>query len=124
MRFRVQFCLVLKRSPRLPPLVQQTLDAFVAGLRARFGPRLAEVRLFGSYARGEAHEDSDADCLVLLDRVEREDDQAVTDLAADLSWQIGGVVISPLIMSADEFEAWKARERRTPLAIQREGIRL
>jgi hypothetical protein len=33
-------------------------------------------------------------------------------------------VISPLIMSETAFEEWKRRERRTPLAIEREGIRL
>ena len=109
---------------RLPPLVRDNLDAFVTGLRTRFGPRLVSVRLFGSYARGQAHEDSDVDCLVLLDRVAVADDRAVTDLAADLTWQIGGVVISPLIMSATAFEAWKARERRTPLDIEREGVAL
>lgn len=109
---------------RLPPLVRDNLDAFVSGLRGRFGPRLVSVHLFGSYARGEAHEDSDVDCLVLLDRVDPADDRAVTDLAGDLTWQIGGVVISPLIMSDAAFEAWKARERRTPLEIERDGIRL
>lgn len=108
----------------LPPVVRENVDAFLDGLRARFGPRLLEVRLFGSYARGEAHEDSDVDCLVLLDHVDPVDDRAVTDLVGDLTWQIGGVVISPLVMSATEFEAWKARERRTPLDIEREGIPL
>jgi predicted nucleotidyltransferase len=108
----------------LPPVVRQNLDAFVNGLRTHFGSRLLEVRLFGSYARGEAHEDSDVDCLVLLDRVAPNDDRTVTDLTGDLTWQIGGVVISPLVMSADEFEAWKARERRTPLEIARDGILL
>jgi predicted nucleotidyltransferase len=108
----------------LPLLVRQNLDAFVAGLRDRFGPRLRAVRLFGSYARGTAHEDSDVDCLVLLDRVAVEDDRAVTDLAGDLTWQIGGAVISPLVMSEVEFGEWKRRERRTPLEIEREGIAL
>jgi hypothetical protein len=30
----------------------------------------------------------------------------------------------PLTMSAADFEAWKALERRTPLEIEREGISL
>ncbi len=109
---------------RLPPVVKENLDAFLTGLRARFGPRLVSVRLFGSYARGEAHEDSDVDCLILLDRVDPADDRAVTDLSGDLTWQIGGVSISPLVMSAEAFDAWKKRERRTPLEIEREGIAL
>jgi uncharacterized protein len=109
---------------RLSPLVREHLETFLAALRTRFGPRLISVRLFGSYARGEAHADSDVDCLVLLDRVDPADDRAITDLAGDLTWQIGGVVISPLIMSKEAFDAWKARERRTPLEIEREGIPL
>ena len=109
---------------RLPLVVRQTLDAFLSGVRDRFGSRVASVRLFGSYARGDAHEDLDVDCLVLLDRVRPEDDRAITDLAGDLTWQIGGVVVSPLVMSVAEFDAWKARERRTPLEIARESIAL
>jgi uncharacterized protein len=112
------------RTLHLPPIVRETLDRFVSGLRDRFGERLAEVRLFGSYARGEAHEDSDVDCLVLIDGADRRDDRAVTDLAADLIWQVGGVVIFPIVMSPSEFNDWKARERATPLAIEREGVRL
>jgi hypothetical protein len=46
----------------------------------------------------------------------------VTDLAADLTWRIGGVMISPLVMTPAEFARWKATERRVPLAIDREGI--
>ena len=111
-------------APQLPVMVETTLHAFLAGVRERFGPRVAEIRLFGSYARGDARADSDVDCLVLLDRVDRDDDRAITDLAADLTWQIAGVVVSPMIMSVAEFKAWKALERRTPLEIEREGIPL
>lgn len=109
---------------RLPATVEETLQAFVTGLRQRFGQRLVSIRLFGSYAREDATADSDVDCLVLLDRVDRADDRAITDLAADLVWQIGGVVISPLTMSAADFEAWKALERRAALEIERDGIAL
>ncbi len=109
---------------RLPAPVRSTLDAFAESLRARFGPRLHSIRLFGSYARGEAHEESDVDCLVLIHGAQRADDRAVTDLAADLIWQRDGVVISPMVMSPEEFEAWKASERRTPLEIERDGVAL
>ena len=61
---------------------------------------------------------------MLLDRVDQNDDRAILNLAADLTWQIAGVVVSPMIMSVAEFEAWKALERRTPLEIEREGIPL
>jgi predicted nucleotidyltransferase len=108
---------------RLPAGVERGLDTFVTLLRERFGGRLIAVRLFGSYARGTAHEESDVDCLVLLDRVTPEDDRAITDVAGDLTWQ-ADVVIAPLIMSVDQFEAWKASERRAALEIDREGVTL
>jgi hypothetical protein len=64
------------------------------------------------------------DCLVLLDQSDRDADRTITDLAADFTWQIGGIVVSPMVMSAAEFDAWKALERRTPLEIERDGIPL
>ncbi len=108
----------------LPRIVQETLDVFVSRLRGRYGSRVVEVRLFGSQARGEARDDSDVDVLVLLDRVETDDDRAITDMATDLIWEMHGVVIEPLVMSAAEFARWLASERRTPLEIEKEGIRL
>ena len=43
--------------------------AVAADLRALYGGRLRRVILFGSWARGDAHPDSDIDLLVVLDRV-------------------------------------------------------
>ena len=42
-------------------------------LKAEFGSRLRFVGLQGSCARGEAHEDSDIDLVVLLDQVDADD---------------------------------------------------
>jgi hypothetical protein len=39
-------------------------------LRSLYGQRLQQVLLFGSWARGDAHPESDIDLLVVLDRVE------------------------------------------------------
>jgi predicted nucleotidyltransferase len=39
-------------------------------LRALYGARLKQVLLFGSWARGDAHPESDIDLLVVLDRIE------------------------------------------------------
>ena len=87
-------------------------------------PAVLDIRLFGSYARGEAREDSDVDVLVLLGQAAREDELAISNVAADLVWQLHGVVISPLVLSTEEFERWRARERRVALEINREGVPL
>jgi predicted nucleotidyltransferase len=58
-------------------------------LGAAYGDRLQEVVLFGSWVRGQAHEESDVDLLVVLDEVfdrARERDRVVDalfDLEAD-----------------------------------------
>ncbi len=55
--------------------VEATLDGkAVAGrvardLREMYGGRLMDVLLFGSWARGDAHSESDIDLLVILDEV-------------------------------------------------------
>ena len=44
------------------------LRALIPGCRSAFGNRLKYVGLQGSYLRGEAHENSDIDVMVFLDR--------------------------------------------------------
>ena len=91
---------------RPPPLGREKLARSSRVFVRVFGPRLVSVRFFG-YARGEAHEDSDVDCLVWLDRVEPVDNRAVTDLAADLTADRSR---RDFAVSEAAFEVWKTRE--------------
>jgi predicted nucleotidyltransferase len=53
------------------------IDAYVTTLARTFAPE--RVVLFGSYARGTPHEDSDVDMLVVMDHDKKKDvEQAVT----------------------------------------------
>ena len=49
------------------------LNALILSCRAAFGERLLYVGLLGSYLRGEAHENSDIDVMVVLDRFSVQD---------------------------------------------------
>jgi hypothetical protein len=60
--------LMLGSDPGLDPI--GTAAAVAAELRALYGGRLRRVVLFGSWARGDAHPESDIDLLVVLDRVD------------------------------------------------------
>jgi predicted nucleotidyltransferase len=51
--------------------VAKLLGELEAGLKAVYSERLKGVYLFGSHARGDADPESDADVLVVLDRLER-----------------------------------------------------
>ena len=71
--------------------VRPILGELKLRLLALYGERLRGVYLFGSYARDEAKEESDADILIVLDRVEnysREID-TTSELTSELSLEYG-----------------------------------
>jgi predicted nucleotidyltransferase len=64
-----------RRDPELPDLAAgfdpvAVAEAVAVDLRARYGPRLRRVLLYGSWARGDAHPESDIDLLVVLDQMD------------------------------------------------------
>ena len=80
------------------------LSTLRAGLTTRYGPRLRGLYLCGSFARGEADEESDVDILVVLDdfvRYGREVD-LVSELTSALSLQ-HGVSISSVFVREREW---------------------
>ena len=50
----------------LPLDLAEVLSRLSRELKALYGDRYGGLLLYGSYARGEAHEDSDVDLLLLL----------------------------------------------------------
>ena len=54
-----------------PDDLQKILTEVTEGLRGVFGSRLENVILYGSYARGEADEQSDIDIMVLVRDIPR-----------------------------------------------------
>lgn len=51
---------------KIPESIAGLTEEFANGVRELYGERLSKLILFGSYARGEQHEDSDVDFLVVL----------------------------------------------------------
>jgi predicted nucleotidyltransferase len=84
------------------PLVSQLKER----IEAAYGDRFAGLRLYGSYARGEARDDSDVDLLVLLHgEVDRwKEIDRLVDLAYDLEIE-SGRLLSLHPRSVKEFEA-------------------
>lgn len=114
------------RAPGLPPDLERTLKEYRRLLEIEFGPRLRSLRLFGSRARGDAEEDSDADVSVVVDRLTEAERTQVVDLALD-AWRNAGYrgpLVSPLPWSDAEEQMQRAAERRIALDVDREGIPL
>jgi len=88
-----------------------------------FGERLRELRLFGSYSRGEADEDSDVDVLVLVDGLT---DLEIGLVAGEATYTMieTGVPLSPLPMSTERLEQLRRGERLLAKDLDTEGIPL
>lgn len=101
-------------------LVSETVREFERRLRARFGEDVLSVRMFGSFARGTAHEDSDVDVFVLLADAGYRERRDALDLASDLSLETG-LLISPTIFDRDTYLAHRRQERPLVMAIERDS---
>jgi predicted nucleotidyltransferase len=95
----------------------QLLREFRERLAAVYGDRLKGVYLYGSYARGEATDDSDIDVAVVLAGPvhRRAEDHRNSDLIGDLSLR-ENCLLMPVFISEEDF-------RRTPYAIHRSIVR-
>src|SRR5512144_2076538 len=100
------------------------LDSFLAQLHESlaqlYGPRLRQIILFGSRARGDAEPDSDVDLLIVLSgAVQNGTEIARTGpILADLSIRTG-LVPSCLFISEDRFQSGEGPLLRN---IRREGV--
>ena len=105
----------------MPAPIAAALDDFAGRVRRRFGPRLALLRLFGSYARGDYRPDSDVDVLVLVEGLGRGERREIYDLAEEVYFD-RLIHVSPLVQSTEEFETISRREYLIASEIAREGI--
>lgn len=109
----------------IAPLVETALERFSCALRERFGPRLRELVLFGSYARGEAHEDSDVDVLVVVDDLSDDERRVTSDIAYGIGLAADDWVgLSPLALSTARAYEQRSTGRRIWAEIESEGVKL
>jgi predicted nucleotidyltransferase len=102
---------------RLTPDERAGLAAFVDRLRQRYGDDLLRVRLFGSKARGDSHEESDFDLLIVL-RIGPGDYRRRWNELVDLAWDIQlahGIIISFILKDGANY----ARMQRDGLLLAR-----
>lgn len=105
----------------LPALLRGLLADYRAKLEQAFPGRLVRLALFGSWARGEANEDSDVDVFVLLDRATFAERSRAIELGA-LSGLEHGWPVAPLVLTQAEWDELERRERLLAREIAREGI--
>jgi predicted nucleotidyltransferase len=106
------------------PSIESALRRFSIAVRERFAARVRTLCLFGSYARGEAHEESDVDVLVVIDDLTDDERREVLDLAYSVDASAEWVGLAPLVFPTALADDMRKRERRLMLDIAREGIAL
>ena len=97
---------------------------FARRVRERLGERVKKIAVYGSRARGDVHEGSDIDVLVLLEGdVGFADRHVVTRMACDVALEAPNFVeLSPRTMSDAEFEQLLRDEWRFARDVAREGV--
>ncbi len=92
----------------MPPHLRPVLLELEARVRRRFAGRKCEVRLFGSYARGEAHEDSDVDVLVLVEGLLPTEIAQVADATFELAIETS-TPLAAVAMATAQFQRGPGR---------------
>lgn len=107
----------------LSPQEEKALRAFKEAVQKICTPEKWELKLFGSRARRSGDEDSDVDVLVLVEGEDNHQKVKIWD-AAYFIFAETDIMISPLVLSFQQYENLKKRERLIAQDIERDGIRL
>lgn len=89
---------------------RRTLDRLVGLVQDEFGDRLESIWLYGSRARGERHEESDVDVMVLLTEQLEHDRQRGSQLAGQATQEEGtwGTLLSVQVQDLQWLEGRRA----------------
>ena len=88
--------------------VRNVVYKFSLQLRKLLGSSLSKVILYGSYARGDNHDFSDVDLMILVKMSDSEIKRIENDVY-DIAFEIEietGIDISPIIKNEAQYEYW------------------
>lgn len=105
----------------MSPAVRSALRSLRAALDVRFAGRVRDVRLFGSFARGEATEDSDVDVLVVVDALTDAEIGLVATEGARVAAE-SALPIAPLPIATERLEHMRRDGRLLARVLDEEGV--
>ena len=92
----------------MPDDIRNVVYKFSLQLKNLLGSSLSKVILYGSYARGDNHSQSDVDVVILVKMTDVEIkriENDVYDMAFDIEIDTG-IDISPIIKNEEQYEYW------------------
>lgn len=115
----------MKKTPmeNLTAEEKKILTELKDNLRKTLAGKLAAFKLYGSKARGDYDYKSDIDVAIIVDGLTREMKNQIYDMVADIELKYL-TPLSTLVVSKENFELLKKRERMIALDIEKEGISL
>jgi predicted nucleotidyltransferase len=104
---------------RLVPTERRWVEEFRDAVRARWGERVRDMRIYGSKVRGDDHDESDIDVLVLVQDNDQATSMAIWELASSISlW------LSPMVMDFERYHLPISRASGFYEEMRRESVRL
>lgn len=98
----------MKGKNVMPDDIRNIVYKFSLQLRNLLGSSLSKVILYGSYARGDNHDHSDVDVMILVKMTDTEIKRIENDVY-DMAFEIEietGIDISPIIKNEEQYEYW------------------
>ena len=92
----------------MPDIIRNILFGFTRQIKTLLGNKLSKVIVYGSYARGDYHENSDVDVMVLVKLADNEI-QKIVPIIYDMAYDIElekGIHISVVVKNEEQFEYW------------------
>lgn len=105
--------------------MQQLIQQYVSNIHDIYGSHLRQIILYGSYARGDFHPDSDIDIMILLDLSDidiKKYRHQLSDMTFDFNMDYD-VDIKPIAKSEEHYRKW-VDNYPFYSNVNREGVRL
>ena len=92
----------------MPQTMQNLMELYITEIQKIYGDHLRKVILYGSYARGDFHADSDVDLMILLDMPDMElkvFSRQLSYMTYDFNMD-NHVEFSPAVKNIKQFYKW------------------
>jgi predicted nucleotidyltransferase len=105
----------------LPPRIAAAIADVKSRLVDLFGARFVSVTLFGSWAWGRTHADSDVDLCIVVDGLTHREHVEIVEVVADRAIELG-VDLAPIVWSRERVARGLATEQRLVRDIVQNGV--
>ena len=102
---------------------EKQLDELKKSLEKSLNPQAFKMILFGSRARGDYHDESDVDIAIVVRGLTRRMKHRILDRVAEIELEYL-LPVAVFVLSEENYNQLKMRERRIAVDIEREGISL